>query len=482
MSFPEKTAMRIGLFVLGMYLTLTLATGWAQSASDQSSGTPSDQSNQPGPPSSSDNPPISGLDQASLESRIPARSFLIPGIHVSEAVDSNLGDTSASSSVQGVTRVMGSVMLQKIGNRFMTALDYIGGGEFYSGFAASSNQVQQLDAEERILWRKGQLTARDQFSYLPEGVFGFGVYGESGAYSQGLAGIGYVGGGIGAGLGGLFGPGQFGSLGQQPRINNLATVDIDQALTPRSAVTLAGGYGIVHFTDNSAGFINSNQVSAEAAYDYQLNRKDQIAFLYGFQDFRYPNFAGSTYTTQLGQVMFGHRVSGRMDLIVGAGPQVTLINVPLFGGSTQKLTVSAQASLRYRFPRTSLGVFYSRFNTSGSGYFLGATSDVVRVSASRPLSRLWTVGTDIGWAHNSQVQPGLLGLLPPTTTSFQYWYAGAVARRELGRHFSFFISYQFNDLLFNSGFCGTSGICNQAAQRHVAAVGLDWHPHPIRLD
>lgn len=465
-----------------MFLALTLGRGWAQSAGSQPSGTTPDQTNQPGPPSTSENPPISGLDQPSLESGMPSRSFLIPGIHVSEAVDSNLGNTSANSSVQGVTRVMGSLMLQKISSRSMTALDYIGGGEFYSGFAASSNQVQQLDSEERILWRKGQLTARDQFSYLPEGIFGFGVYGESGAYNQGLAGIGYIGGGIGAGLGGLFGPGQFGSLGQEPRINNLATVDIDQALTPRSSVTLAGGYGIVRFTNDNSAFIDSNQVSAEAAYDYQLNRKNQIAFLYGFQDFRYPNFAGTTYTTHLGQVLFGHRISGRMDLIVGAGPQVTIINSPLFGGTTQRFTVSAQAGLRYRFPRTSLGIFYSRFNTSGSGYFLGATSDVVRVSASRPLSRLWTAGTDIGYAFNSRVQPGVFGLLPATTTSFQYWYAGAVARRELGHHFSFFISYQFNDLMFNGASCVTPGTCNQSAQRHVAAVGLDWHPHPIRLD
>ncbi len=413
---------------------------------------------------------------------MPARSFLIPGIHVSEAADSNLGETTTGSSVQGVTRLMGSMMFQKIGSRSMTALDYIGGGEFYSGYAAGSDQVQQFDGEERILWNKGQLTARDQFSYLPEGEFGFGVYGESGAYSQGLAGIGYIGGGIGAGVGGLFGPGQFGTLGQEPRINNLATVDIDQALTPRSGITLAGGYGIVRFMDNTAGFIDSNQVSAEAAYDYQLSRKNQIAFLYGFQDFRYPNFAGTTYTTHLTQVLFGHRISGRMDLIVGAGPEITVVNSPLFGGTTQSVTASAQAGLRYRFPKTSLGIFYSRFNTSGSGYFLGATSDVVRVSASRPLGRLWTGGIDIGWADNSRIQAGVLGLLPATTTGFQYWYAGAVARRELSHHFSFFVSYQFNDLSFSGASCVTPIACNQAAQRHVAAVGLDWHPHPIRLD
>jgi len=464
------------------FLLLGLGIARSQTATTQSSGATSDQDNQLGPPSTAENPPISGLDLPSLEPGMPARSFLIPGIHVSEAVDSNVGDTAEGSSVQGVTRAMGSLMFQKIGGRSMTAIDYIGGGEFYSGFASSSNLVQQLDSEERIYWRKGQVTARDQFSYLPEGVFGFGVYGESGAYNQGLAGIGYIGGGIGTGLSGLFGPGQFGTLGQEPRINNLTTVDVEQALSARSAVTLAGGYGFVRFTNDNSEFIDSNQVSAEAAYDYQLTRKDQIAFLYGFQDFRYPNFAGTAYTTHLGQVLYGHRISGRMDFVVGAGPQVTIINSPLFGGTTQSVTITAQASLRYRFPKTSLGLFYSRFNTSGSGYFLGATSDVARVSASRPLTRKWTGGVDVGWAHNSRVQPGVFGLIPATTTSFQYWYAGAVARRDLSRHFSFFVSYQFNDLSFSGETCVTPGTCNLSGQRHVAAVGLDWHPHPIRLD
>ena len=465
-----------------IFLTLALVPGWAQNDAGQqpagSSPQPSGQDNQ----SQSDaNPPISGIDQPSLGARFPTRSFLVPGAHVSEALDSNVGETAGTSAINGVTRVLGSLMLQKIGSRYVTAFDYVGGVAFYTGVSPSTSQIHQFDAEQKILWRTGALTFRDRFSYLPEGSFGFGAYGESGAYNLGLGGIGYVGGTLGQGLGGLFGLGEFGSLGQQPRIDNLAIADVTQSLSARSSITVAGGYEIVHFADNTAGFIDSNQITGQVGYDYKLSRKSQIALVYGFQDFQYPNIPGSSFSTHVVTLMYGYRISGRMDFLVGAGPQVTLIhNSPLFGGSSDRVTVSARAALRYRFPRTSIGIYYDRYNSSGSGYFVGAISDVVRFSVSRPLTRLWTATADIGYAHDSALQSGVLNLLPPSTNSFQYVYAGAAVHRPLGRHFAVFFSYQFNDLQFNGSTCTAGGSC--ASQRHVVAAGLDWHPRPIRLD
>jgi hypothetical protein len=460
---------------------LALATANAQTDSAQSPAPP----NPPAPTLGSppgDNPPITGMDHPVWEFPLPSRSFLLPGLHVSESLDTNIGDEPGVDSTGAVTRVMGSLLFQKVNNRSMTALDYIGGAAFYTAAGSSISQVQQVDGEERLLWKKGDLNIRDQFSYLPEGSFGFGAYGESGAYDLGTSGIGYIGGGIGTGLGGIFGPGEFGTLGQQPRITNLTVVGVDQDLTARSSITMAGGYGLVHFTDNTTGFIDSNQIGAQAGYDYQLSPRNQAAILYGYQDFHYPNFASSTFTTHLVNVLFGRRISGRMELTLGAGPQYSIINNPLLGGTTTKLTVSAQASLVYRFPKTTLGVYYNRFNTSGSGYFVGATSDIVRLSLTRPITRVWTFGSDIGYSHNERIQAELFGLLPPATNSFQYVYAGAVLRRPLGKHFGFFVSYQFDYLSFHTQVCTGGFPCNEPSQRHMASIGLDWHPRPIPLD
>ncbi len=466
-----------------MFLTLALGVGWGQSdPGQQSTGSAQPTSGQDNEPPWDTNPPISGIDQPSLGERFPTRSFLLPGAHVSEALDTNAGQTTGTSSPSAVTRALGSLMLQKIGGRYETALDYVGGVAFYTGISPSVTQIQQFDAEQKILWRTGAFTVRDRFSYLPEGSFGFGAYGESGAYNLGLGGIGYVGGTLGQGLGGLFGLGEFGSLGQASRIDNLTVADVTQSLSARSSITVAGGYEIVHFTDNTANFIDSNQITAQVGYDYQLTRRSQIALVYGFQDFQYPNIAGSSFDTQVINVMYGYRISGRMDFLVGAGPQFTFIhNSPLLGGSSDRVTLGARAALRYRFPRTLIGIYFDRYDSAGSGYFAGAVSDVVRFSVSRPITRLWTATADIGYAHSSALQPNLTGPLPSTTTSFQYIYAGVAAHRPLGRHFAVFVSYQFNDLWFNGTSCSAGGVCG-SAPRNVAAVGLDWHPHPIRLD
>ncbi len=133
----------------------------------------------------------------------------------------------------------------------------------YTGFRRTGSLVQALEAQQRVSWRTGQLVVRDTFSYLPEGEFG-----ASGAW-----GLGSVGGGSWAsGIPGIFNSGQLGALGQEPRITNMVVADMVEGLTPRTALTFAGGYGLVHFTDNSdsftqnsAGFVDSNTASAQAA-------------------------------------------------------------------------------------------------------------------------------------------------------------------------------------------------------------------------
>jgi hypothetical protein len=513
--------MKKGQSILGalMFLALGLGIGWAQSDSGQQPGdsgqaprtAPAPAFGQDNPvPQPSDNPPISGLDQPSLEPPGAARSYLLPGAQVSEAVDSNVGNEANASSTSEVTRALGSLTLQRLWRRYDLALDYVGVGAFYSGRNVNAaQQLHDLSVDQRILWRTGQLALRDWFSYLPEGSFGYGSFGGSGSLS-GLGG-GVAGGGLGAvggGIGGntFFGPGQFASLGQAPRMTNVAAADIVQSLTPRSSVTLAGSYGLVHFSDSNFGVIdnqpvtaiNSRQVSAQAGYSYQLNRKDQIGLVYGYQDFRYPSFIGSRFDPNLLSVMYGHRISGRMDLVLGGGPQLTHIRTcisPLPGiqcvsVSNSRLSGAGRATLRYRFPKTSVGLSYAHYNTTGSGLFVGATSDVTRLDASRPLGRVWSGTANIGFTHNSRIAPnpfssGVPGSSPSfaNARAFDYLYAGAAVRRQLGKQFGLFISYQFNDLWFDSSFCGSAGTpCSRMSQRHVGLIGLDWHPRPIRLD
>jgi len=204
-----------------------------------------------------------------------------------------------------------------------------------------------------------------------------------------------------------------------------------------------------------------------------------------------------------------------MDLLLGAGPQITLIDtqgavcsdptVPLLlctlvgdtlSSTTFKSTrlgVAAQARLRYKFPRTSLDLKYERFETSGSGLFAGAQTDVVSLSASRPLSRVWSGSVDIGYAGNSRVQPLTEAQVNECTkaniscpandaNAYKYGFAGVALQRAFGRNFHGFVSYQFNELSFDHSFCVGSATCSRISNRHVGTIGLDWTPRPIRID
>jgi hypothetical protein len=498
-------------------LFLALALGWAQDNSGVApSGSDAQTRTEPapaiGPVSLStqleENPPISGLDQPSLEPRLAARSFLLPGVTVSQSVDTNIGNSLGHTAVNGVTRGFGTLTLERLWSKYATAVNYLGGDAYFSGNGRGNTLVQQLEAYQRIAWRTGQLSIRDAFSYLPEGSFGYGTFGGAGAYDTGLPftgpGSGLSGGGFGSG--GFFGGGTFGTLGQASRITNVALVEGIQALSPRSSVTLAGSYSLTHFTEDTTQVINgvpttlalidSHQISAQAAYNYQVSRHDQLGVLYGFQHFQYPEQLSGDFTAHLWQILYGHRISGRMDLTLGGGPELIVLSGGTSANNTQ-VTASGRASLRYRLRRGEANLSYSRYTTSGSGIFLGAKSDIARISLSEPLSRQWDATVDVGYAHNSRLQNcqtntqptnisscvSLSGTGVTTSNSYGYFYGGGSAHRRLGRNFDFFISYQYNDLRFDSSFCGMAGgSCIRSSQRQAATAGLDWHPRPIRLD
>jgi len=178
-------------------------------------------------------------------------------------------------------------------------------------------------------------------------------------------------------------------------------------------------------------------------------------------------------------LLYGHRISGRLDFVIGGGPQVTQIHDPFFG-SSNRLSGSGRASLRYRFPKAAVGLSYEHYNTSGSGFFAGARSDIAHVTLTRPVGRRYDGILDLGYAHNKRLQQSFLGINADSST---YGYVGGALRRQFGREFGAFLSYQFNYQVFDNSFCGSgNAVCNRISHRHVLAVGLDWHPRPIRLD
>jgi hypothetical protein len=516
--------MNKGQIILTLTLTVfTVSAAWAQS-DEPPVPSPAPAFGQENPvPTVSENPPISAIDQPSLEPHSAPESFLLPGLHLSESVDSNAGDTLGASNVSPVTRGLGSLTLQKLWKNYAVAMDYIGGALYYDQKGIGLQQLQQFDIDNRINWKRGQLAFRDSFSYLPEGNFGFQAYGGSGAYNSGLAslGSGMLGAAAFGGQTSSFNGGSGISVGQVPRLTNLGLADIVENLSPKSSVTLSAGYGIVHFyggltsltgTPANVAFIGSGEETVQVGYDRTLNPKDQIALSYGYQGFNFST-VGTALHSHVLQAMYGHRISGRMDFTIGAGPQFThnsavayectYLGIPVqvptnncstIGGvlisvpqSANHIGVAGRVSLRYRFPKTSLSLSYDRFITGGSGLFAGSRSDTVVLAAQRPLTRIWDAFGDVGYSQNSRLQ---VGGSTVNANSFSYLYAGVGLHRQFGRNFKGFISYQFNHMSFDTSCpvlstvltsAGTVG-CNNTSTRQVGSIGLDWTPRPIRLD
>ncbi len=433
-------------------------------------------------------PPLSSLDEASLEPNIAPRSMLVTAFQASEVADSNATDQLNQGSGRhfvGSTRLAGQVGIQRLWSHYQLVTRYSGSGALYTGVGRPDSQRHGLDLDARTLWRTGALALRDSADYLPEGTFGGGTFGGVGAIGGGLGG-GMGGGGLGGGgfgggggAGGFFGSGALGSLGNSPRFMNRTIVDMQQRLDPRNSITLAGGYTFVHFTRNTGGqLIDSRQITGQVGFNHLLSRRNSVAAVYGYQAFRFPGINAGSFQTHVVHLVFGHQISGRMDLSLGAGPQVSELHSSLFGNST-RLSASARATLRYRFPRTTVSISYNRFDTGGSGLFAGASSDIVRGSISRPLSARWQAMGDVGFTHNDRLLQSTSGV---NSSSFNSVYAGGRLSRRLTRTLDGFVFYHFHDVDLSTDFCGTSGPCNHMSSRHVVGIGLSWQPHPIRLD
>jgi hypothetical protein len=436
-----------------------------------------------------ENPPLSGLDQPSFEPGFGARSYLAPKAQLSDSVSSNPSASVKNNNgpVREIVRGLGSLDLQKLWKIHPLDVAYIGGASWFQGGKSSKAgwyQIHSMDATQRILWRTGQLAIRDNFSYMPQGSFGFGSFGGAG--------------GFGGPGGGTFGSPSIGTNGNTPRIDNLGMVDITQALTPRSSVTLAGAYGILHFMSSSSAsnLINAQQTVGQAGYNYQLTKKDQIAFSYAFQEFHFPLANAGDINVNLWQVYYSHRISGRLNFNVGGGPQWLHSNgytlgfiqtknglilglVPLH---TSRISGAGRVGLTYYWStRTNMDASYMHYVTPGSGFFPGATTDIVRYVLNHKLTRRFSLNVDSGFSRSNRVLLATSSNNPAGKShTYDYWYAGGGLRRQLTPHLDGFVSYQYDKLLFGSGFNANG--TGAGYGRHVGTIGIDWTPRPIRLD
>lgn len=434
--------------------------------------------------SNSNQTPTWQVDNSSGEPPEAPSSFFMADLFGSQGAETNTGLTN-STGWSAYSRALGGLHFLKVKHQFETAIDYRAGGFFWDTDLSAHRQIQELNATELVPWKKGELSLADSMSNYAGGSFGSPWFGGASLYSLTAGGTGA---GIPSipGISDLFGVTSFGGVGQGEHFTNLSVAQVSQFVSQRSIMSAAAGYGITNFFDRQQNFINSSQISGLVDYGYELSRKSEIGVACAYRTFIFPKNDGSV-VTNLVELTYQRRVSRRLSLQLGAGPElerikqlatIDILDIPVqIVTHTRATNAAAFGSLSYRLRKANVGMSYSRGVTSGSGFYAGAQSDVGLFSVSWRLFRSWNTTSTGGYAHLSQV--GRSPTITPAQT-YQFWFAGLAVGRELSKHWTVYASYQYDNESFASTIC-TSTICNDIA-RNVALIGFRWHTRAYRLD
>jgi len=410
-----------------------------------------------------DGRPLTGFQQPTVGINMERHSYWVPGVSYYNFIDSNGQTQGGGSNWNSTSYLSGNVSLLENWSRSQLSLNASGGGYFSTDSGSGNGGLAQFGAVQTFNRERWQLTFLDQFAYLPESQFGFGA--GTGLAAPGIGGTLGVG---STGIGGQFDPGQSIFTVVGPRYTNTFGTQINYVLTPRASLTFGGIASILRFTES--GNVESNIYIGNVGYNYQITHEDTIGLQYHFSAYHYlgdPQAIGDHSI----QAVYGKKITGRLALQLAGGPEITHYRIPVGGeNKTQHVSGSGTATLSYAFARGSVSLSYLHGLTSGSGVFVGATTDQLTVTGTRKLTRVWSGDAHLGFAHNRQSTTAQSQASP----SYNTVYAGGSAARPLGRNASFSLGYTaYRETSDNAG--GVS------FTTHQISVGLSWHSRPFVL-
>jgi hypothetical protein len=416
-----------------------------------------------------DDRPLTGFQELTVGTQAERHSYWILGSSYTNIIRSNSIEDTVASGWNTTSYVAGNFSLLKNWSASQLALNYSGGGAFSTDPAIGNGQIQEFRALQTFDLQRTKLTFLDQFSYLPEGQFGFGA-----GTSISIPGVG---GSLAPALPGLqnsFTPGQsiFSEMG--PQYSNSFGAQLNYALTPRGSVTIAGAFSILRFSE--AGVIESNTVVLSAGYNYQVSKNDILGVLYRFDGYEFLDSPQALRDHTI-LMAYGKKITGRLALQLSGGPQITNYRVPPGTDTkTQYISGTGSAGLSYAFEAGSISLGYSHLINSGSGLLYGARSDQLTGNGTRKLSRVWSGNLTLGYTRNSNIA----GTAGPQNQAYSALYVGAGLQRPFGRTTSFTMSYTANiETPGNSGCGGTS--CDTNYTTHAINIGLSWRTRPFVL-
>jgi hypothetical protein len=217
-------------------------------------------------------------------------------------------------------------------------------------------------------------------------------------------------------------------------------------------------------------------VNARGGYNYQVTRKDTLAAIYTFGDYRYAN-SGQTFTDHTMQVSYGRVITGKLAFQIAAGPQIVFSQGVVTGTGTSSMTQvlwTLNSSLQYQQRRYGLGLSYNRGVSGGSGVLVGSRTDNVTGTVTRQMSRTFSSGFSGGFSRNQ----GLSNAGAAAGQLYDYWYGAITLTKPIGPSLGLNLSYQVQYQTSNSALC-VGPTCGANVLRHMISVGLGWHERPL---
>jgi hypothetical protein len=416
-----------------------------------------------------DTRPLTGVQDPTLGSPELGHSFWVPGVQYHNIAGSTALNQTSASGWNSTSYLVGNISLLKASSNSQLSVNYSGGGYFSTNSVEGNGQFHQLALVQAFKWRRWQLSLIDQFSYLPESSFGFGL-----GTGISIPGIGGSLGSVLSGLQGTYQPNQSILTSIGARYNNSFTTQVVYALNRRSSINVAGSYGILRFV--KAGNIDSDDVIANVGYNYLLSKKDTIGVLYRFSEYRYIGNP-QVLDDHAVHAAYGRKITGRLALQLLGGPEITTFRIPV-RGQTRRVSPSGSATLSYAWGANNLSLTYSHGVSNGGGAQVGANSDQVQTGLDRQISRYWHGNINFGYARNEGF--GNFSGLSQNAQVFDSYYVGGGLGRPLGRNSTLLLGYTARIQTSNQAVCA-AGTCSTSYTQHQVSVGFSWHARPFGL-
>jgi hypothetical protein len=442
-------------------------TGVAAPAGTGQQGTQESQS----PAASADSRSFLSTEQFSPGRVGQMRSYILPSLMITGRADSNDAVGPGRQKFETYTGIVGRLTLGKIGKHSNISMDYLGGAQVYTHQSNLNGTVHQFGITGTYEGKRWGYEFDDRASYLPESSFGFGGFGYTGGLGLSL------GGAVGSNLQNLsavLDPTSGLITGRGARIMNTTAMQVQYAISPRSSISVAGSYSLLHF--RTPGFFDNKSSTAFVSYSHMLSARDYIGLSYGVTLFKIQSSVPA-FQSHVFQVSYGHKISGRLAMQVGGGPLLNKFTSPLTGPTTP-LSWTASGSVQYRAGRGGLALSYIHYTTAGGGVLAGAATDRVYGAWSVRLTRKWSGSFGPGFSHNRNLAQYSL---TNTRSTYDSFYGSASLSRSLGRHSTIFFNYEYTGERSDLTPC-LAGNCGRSFLRHEIGFGFDFHPRQLVFD